>query len=207
MRYFHSLPEETRDRLAREQWQFHKGISTGTLDEIHELLYRRQLEPGLADMELRPGTTVESAVVDAAGRAVLSCRHRDTGRAFAHTTDLVVAATGYRDRTPAFLGPVAGLVARDGRGRPRVRLDHSLELGGGVTGRIFVANAGTHSHGVSSPNFDIGAVRNAAILNAVTGRETYRLPRRSAFTSFAPPRHRQPPGHPAPPNPQDSMSR
>ncbi|MGW5849693.1 lysine N(6)-hydroxylase/L-ornithine N(5)-oxygenase family protein [Streptomyces sp. NPDC055254] len=189
MRYFHSLPEDVRDRLTAEQWQFYKGISTDTLEEIHELLYRRQLEHGLADVELRFGITVESAAEDAAGHVVLTCRHRDTGQLFEHSTDLVVAATGYRNRPPAFLEPIDKLLLRDGRGRPRVRLDHSVELAEGVTGRVFVANAETHSHGVSSPNLDIGAVRNATILNAVTGRETYRLPKRSAFTRFeAPPR-------------------
>ncbi|MFD3540089.1 lysine N(6)-hydroxylase/L-ornithine N(5)-oxygenase family protein [Streptomyces sp. NPDC058662] len=192
MRYFHSLPEDVRDRLAAEQWQFHKGISTDTLEEIHELLYRRQLEHGLAEVELRFGTAVESAVEDPAGHAVLTCRHRDTGQLFEHSTDLVVAATGYRDRPPAFLEPVDKLLLRDGRGRPRVRLDHSVELAEGVSGRVFVANAETHSHGVSSPNLDIGAVRNATILNAVTGRETYRLPKRSAFTSFEAPPGRPP---------------
>ncbi|MBT2545183.1 SidA/IucD/PvdA family monooxygenase [Streptomyces sp. ISL-44] len=188
MQYFHSLPEEVRDRLTREQWQFYKGISTDTLEEIHELLYRRQLEHGLAEVELRFGVTVESAATDAAGRAVLTCRHRDTGQTFEHTTDLVVAATGYRNRPPAFLKPIEDLLLRDGRGRHRVRLDHSVELAEGITGRVFVANAETHSHGVSSPNLDIGAVRNATILNAITGREAYRLPKRSAFTSFGAPR-------------------
>ncbi|MEU0719244.1 SidA/IucD/PvdA family monooxygenase [Streptomyces lavendulocolor] len=185
MQYFHSLPEQVRDRLVKEQWQFYKGISTDTLEEIHELLYRRQLEHGLAEVELRFGITVASASVDAGtGRAVLTCRHRDTGESFPHTTDLVVAATGYRNRTPGFLAPVEDLLLRDDRGRPRVRADHSVELAGGVSGRVFVANAEIHSHGVSAPNLDIGAVRNAAILNAVTGREAYRLPKRSAFTSF-----------------------
>ncbi|GAA3050491.1 hypothetical protein GCM10017562_12060 [Streptomyces roseofulvus] len=39
-------------------------------------------------------------------------------------------------------------------------------------------------HGVSAPNLDTGAVRDATILYAVTGREVYRLPRRSASTRF-----------------------
>ncbi|WP_309054115.1 SidA/IucD/PvdA family monooxygenase, partial [Streptomyces sp.] len=177
-----------RDRLVGEQWQFYKGISTDTLDEIHELLYRRQLEHGLADVEFRIGTTVEAARTEASGRTVLVCRHRDSGERFEHTTDLVVAATGYRNRVPDFLEPVDGLIRRDDRGRYKVRLDHSVELADGVTGRVFVANAEVHSHGVSAPNLDIGAVRNATILNAVTGRETYRLPKRSAFTRFDVPR-------------------
>lgn len=188
MQYFHSLPEDVRDRLVGEQWQFYKGISIDTLEEVHELLYRRQLEHGLADVELRFGIAVESAAVDSAGQAVLSCRHRDTGQLFSHTTDLVVAATGYRNRTPAFLAPVDDLLLRDGSGRPRVRIDHSIELAEGITGRVFVSNAETHAYGVSSPNLDIGAVRNATILNAITGREAYRLPKKSAFTTFEAPR-------------------
>ncbi|GAU67078.1 putative siderophore biosynthesis protein [Streptomyces sp. NBRC 110611] len=190
MQYFHSLPEEARDRLVSEQWQFYKGISTDTLDEIHELLYRRQLEHGLAEVELRFGITVESAATTPSGQVALTCRHRDTDQTFEHTTDLVVAATGYRNRPPAFLHPLDDLIRRDRHGRPLVRLDHSLEFTEelGLTGRIFVANAEIHAHGVSAPNLDIGAVRNATILNAITGRETYRLPKRSAFTTFEAPR-------------------
>ncbi|MER7515385.1 SidA/IucD/PvdA family monooxygenase [Streptomyces sp. NPDC126499] len=187
MRYFHSLPEEVRDRLVGEQWQFYKGVSTDTLEEIHELLYRRQLDHGLADVELRFGIAVENAAVDPDGQTVLTCRHLDTGQRFEHVTDLVVAATGYRGRPPAFLAPVEELIERDGRGRPLVRADHSVGLAEGVTGRIFVANAEIHAYGVSSPNLDIGAVRNATILNAITGREVYRLPKRSAFTRFEAP--------------------
>ncbi|SHG13802.1 lysine N(6)-hydroxylase/L-ornithine N(5)-oxygenase family protein [Streptoalloteichus hindustanus] len=188
MRYFHALPQERRDQLTAEQWQFYKGISTATLDEIHELLYRRELEHGLADVELRCGVAVEASATDAHGRPVLTCRHRDTGRLFEHRTDLVVAATGYAPRRPTFLAPVEHLVRRDDRGRPLVRLDHSLDLADEAAGRrIFVANAELHSHGVATPNLDVGAVRNATILNAVTGREAYRLPKRTAFTTFAAP--------------------
>ncbi|MFE0336800.1 hypothetical protein ACFW1I_21685, partial [Streptomyces sp. NPDC058955] len=142
---------------------------------------------GPARAALRFGVAVEAAVAEPAGRTVLTCRHLDTGREFEHVTDLVVAATGYRRRTPDFLAPVEKLIRRDAKGRPAVRADHSVDLADGVTGRIFVANAEIHAYGVSAPNLDIGAVRNATILNAVTGREVYRLPRRSAFTRFEAP--------------------
>ncbi|WP_103500810.1 MULTISPECIES: lysine N(6)-hydroxylase/L-ornithine N(5)-oxygenase family protein [unclassified Streptomyces] len=187
MRYFHALPEGTRDRLVGEQWQFYKGVSTDTLAEIHELLYRRQLCHGPADVELRPGIAVRAAEADGGGRVRLTCEHRDTGRRFEHVTDLVVAATGYRQRAHDLIAPLEGLIARDAAGRYRVALDHSVELAPAVTGKLFVANAELHSHGASAPNLDIGAVRNATILNAVTGRELYRLPKNTAFTAFAPP--------------------
>jgi lysine N6-hydroxylase len=187
VRHFHALPQETRDALVAEQWRHHKAISEQTIEELHDLLYRRELAHGLADVELRPGTTIEGAAAGTSGRVVLTCAHRDTGRVFEHTTDLVIAATGYRPRRPVFLQPVEPLVRRDDRGRYRVALDHSIELDPAVTGRVFVANADLHSHGVAAPDLGIGAVRNATILNAVTGREVYPLPKRTAFTSFTAP--------------------
>ncbi len=54
-----------------------------------------------------------------------------------------------------------------------------------LAGRIFVANADLHSHGVAAPDLGIGAIRNATILNAVAGREVFRLPKSTAFTTFA----------------------
>jgi lysine N6-hydroxylase len=184
VRYFHTLPQPTKDRLVAEQWRHYKGISTETLERLHDLLYQREFETGLADVELRCGVAVEDASVDGAGQVVLRCRHLDTGGTFEHVTELVVAATGYQQRTPHFLRPMEGLLRRDSKGRYQVRLDHSVELAPQVSGRLFVSHADLHSHGVAAPDLGVSAYRNATILNAVMGREVYALPQRTAFSRF-----------------------
>jgi lysine N6-hydroxylase len=183
VRYFHSLPQSKRDELVAGQWRHYKGISSETLEQIHDLLYQRELETGCADVELRSGVAVASSrVVD--GRTVLTCRHGDTGLEFEHETDLVIAATGYRQRRPDFLAPIEPLLRRDEHGRYQVHLDHSVELDESVHGRIFVANADLHSHGVAAPDLGISAFRNATIINTICGREVYRLPKHTAYSSF-----------------------
>lgn len=191
VQYFHGLPEDVRDRLNLEQWHHYRGISSDTIEQIHGLLYHREIDRRGAAVELRCGVAIESCALLGSGSLALACRNRDTGAAFEHATSLVIAATGYRERRPSFLAAVEPLLRRDGQGRYRVSLDHSIELEPSVNGRIFVANAGLHSHGVASPDLGVSAHRNATILNAITGREVYRLPRRTAFTSFAlpPPPH------------------
>ena len=187
VRYFHALPQPTKDRLVAEQWQHYKGISSELIRQIHEQLYRRELVGGLAPVELRSGVNVEAASIATHDKVVLGCRDRDSDARFEHETELVIAATGYRERRPSFLAPIEQFLVRDELGRYRVRLDHSVELLEPVSGRIFVANADLHSHGVAAPDLGISAYRNATILNAVTGREVYRLPQRTAFTSFGVP--------------------
>ncbi|MEU5694614.1 SidA/IucD/PvdA family monooxygenase [Actinosynnema sp. NPDC020468] len=186
VRHFHALPAARRDALNAEHWRHYRAISSETLEELHDLLYRREWAHGLAPVELRPGVAVESAAQDADG-VVLRCRHRDTGASFTHRTDLVVAATGYRPARTPFLDPLEPLVRRDSSGRYEVALDHSIALDPAVTGRVFVANADLHSHGVAAPDLGIGAYRNATILNAVAGREVYPLPKHTAYTSFTAP--------------------
>jgi lysine N6-hydroxylase len=186
VRHFHSLPQDRRDAVRAEHWRHYRAISAETLEELHDLLYRREWEHGLAPVGLRPGVEVVSSSVEAGG-VVLTCRHRDTGRTFRHHTDVVVAATGYAQAATPFLEPLEPFVRRDAQGRHVVALDHSISLDPSVTGRVFVANADLHSHGVAAPDLGIGAVRNATILNAVTGREVYPLPKHTAYTSFGAP--------------------
>jgi len=184
--HFHTLPESKRDQLVADQWRHYKGVSEETIDLLHDELYRRSLVRDLAPAELRQGVAVESAEQADGGGVVLHCREADTGETLRHRTDLVVAATGYRERTPDLLAPLADAVHRDGRGRYVVRRDHSVELDAAITGRVFVANADTHTHGVAAPDLGLGAHRNAMIINAVTGRKVYRLPERTGFISFGP---------------------
>jgi lysine N6-hydroxylase len=191
IRYFHGLPQPVKDRLVREHWQLYKGISSETLAQIHGLLYERELRTGLRPVELRCGVALESASCEDPGCVTMRARHLDSGQHLTQQSALVIAATGYRERAPEFLQALQPRLHRDELGRTKVRLDYSVELDPGVRGRIFVANADLHSHGVSAPDLGVCAYRNATIINAVLGREVYRLPRRTAFTSFAQPEARE----------------
>lgn len=184
MEYFHALPEATRDEVRLGHWQFHKGISTDTLARLHDLLYRRELLDKLPAVQLRNGVAIEGIDAIADGGLRVRARHLDTGKLLSHNTDLVIAATGYSERKPGFLAPVEGLLGRDSHGRLAIEANHSVAAPGALADRLFVANAEQHAYGVSAPNLDIGAVRNAKILNTVLGREAYRLQRQTAFTSF-----------------------
>jgi len=186
VRYFHGLPEMTRDRLVPSQWQLYKGVSATTLGDIHDALYEQGIGGGRVDAELMPAVAVERAE-SADGRYELACRHIEQDTAFTFTTDRVVLATGYAAREPEFLAPLTGLIGRDSRGRPVIGADYRVALDPGVGGSLFVQNGELHTHGVGAPDLGLGAWRSATILNALTGRDTYRLPQRSAYTTFGVP--------------------
>ena len=111
--------------------------------------------------------------------------HARTNTTCVVRTQRLVLATGYAQRQPRLLGPIDALVRRDSRGRPLIRRDHSVVLEGTDAG-LYVQNAELHTHGVGTPDLGLGAYRAAAILNAVAGRQVYRLPGRTAHTSFSP---------------------
>ena len=178
--YFHALDERVRDQLVKDQWRHYKGISSGTLEDIHDLLYARALTA--APAELQVGVGVVSAVARADGLE-LTMLHADSGKTFQHTTGAVVAATGYRNRPLPFLESLQSQIEHDAAGRWVINRNHSVQ--GALEGRLFVANADLHSHGVAAPDLGIGAVRNATILNSLAGREVYRLPKSTAYTTFA----------------------
>lgn len=182
-RYFHSLPQNTKDSVLPEQWQLYKASSADTLAAIQDTLYQRSI--GGRD----PGATLmpNVAVTDARrhdGGIELACHHVEQDREFAIGTDRVVLATGYSAQPPACLDTLSELVDRDPSGRYRISADYRVSLDDTVTGGLYVQNAEMHTHGVGAPDLSLGAHRAAVILNAVTGREAYPLPRSNAFTTF-----------------------
>ncbi|WP_240979451.1 SidA/IucD/PvdA family monooxygenase [Streptomyces sp. HNM0574] len=184
-RYFHGLPEGVRDGLLRRQGQLHKAVDHETLGAIHDELYHRSLNGAWPDAVLTPGVAVRTAGRMGGARVELHLEHAEQGERSRLVTDAVVLATGYRER------PVDGLLAgldpylrRDAAGRPVVDAEYRLVWDGPVSGGVFVQNAERHSHGVGAPDLGLAAYRSAVILNALAGEEVYRLPRRTAFTSF-----------------------
>lgn len=184
-RYFHALTEGVRDTLVASQWQLHKGIDADTISAIHDELYRRTLHGGWPDAVLTPGVRVRTAGRVTTTQVELHLEHDQQGTRTRLTTDAVVLATGYRERP---LGRIlAGLdsyLRRDSSERPRIDERFRLVLDPRVTGSVYVQNAELHTHGVGAPDLGLAAWRSATILNSLTGKETYPLPARTAFTTF-----------------------
>jgi putrescine N-hydroxylase len=177
-RFFHGLAEPVRDALVPAQWQLYKAISAETIDEIHTELYRRTVGGGWPDVTLAPGVEVTEAR-RRGSRIELALRHTQQGGTARVTTDAVVCATGYAERDlTGLLGELD--VPRDASGRLVVDADYRVPGPGG----LYVQNAERHTHGVGAPDLGLVAWRAARILNSVCGRAVYRLPTRTAFTSF-----------------------
>ncbi|GBQ01227.1 lysine 6-monooxygenase [Streptomyces spongiicola] len=185
VRYFHALPESVRDDLVPRQWQLHKGIGTGTIAAIHDELYRRTLHGGWPDAVLTPGVRVRTAGRVATTRVELHLEHLRQGVRSRLTTDAVVLATGYRERSlDRLLVGLDPYMRRDASGRPRIDEHFRLVMDPAVTGSVYVQNAERHTHGVGAPDLGLAAWRSATILNSLTGKDPYPLPARAAFTSF-----------------------
>jgi lysine N6-hydroxylase len=189
--FFRDLPSKTRDALLPAQWQLYKGISSDTIAEIYDLLYERTVGGRSVNAVLQPAVAVEAARARGDGY-LLSCRHLHQRRSFPVETQAVVLATGYAPRRPRLLDPLLPLLLLDERGRYQVDESHQVALDPSVTGRLFVQNAETHTHGVGTPDLGLGAWRSTRILSAVLGESALGesalgLPQQGAFTTFGAP--------------------
>lgn len=182
-RFFHGLREDVRADLLHRQGRLHKAISFETIADLHAELHMRSFDSlyggtlGLAGdtgATLLPGVSVTGGTRQPSGSVELTCVHDRQKREFSVRTGAVVLATGYRDRVPDFLDP--GLAQLLGP----ADLDHRVAPG------VYAQNAERRTHGVGAPDLGLGAHRAAVILNAVTGRTVYDLPRRAAHTAFDP---------------------
>ncbi|MCZ4121225.1 lysine N(6)-hydroxylase/L-ornithine N(5)-oxygenase family protein [Streptomyces sp. H39-S7] len=184
-RYFHGLAEPVRDQLVPQQWQLHKGIDHDTINAIHDELYRRTLDGGWPDATLTPGVTVRTAGRLGSTGIELHLEHEQQGTRSRLHTSAVVLATGYRERPiEQLLAPLHPYLRRDTAGRPRIDADHRLALDASISGAVHIQHASRHTHGVGAPDLGLVAWRSAVILNALTGKEPYPLPARTAFTTF-----------------------
>jgi lysine N6-hydroxylase len=182
--YFHALPEATRYRLETEQKPLYKGINASLINEIFDLLYALGTR-GPVPTRLITNTELVTASHDAAdGGYTLGLRHLEQERDFTLRTEGLILATGYRYEPPAFLEPIRDRISWDAHGRFEVARNYSIDR----TGReIFLQNAATHAHSVTSPDLGMGPYRNSWIIRELTGREYYPIERRIAFQTFGVP--------------------
>jgi lysine N6-hydroxylase len=193
--YFHGLPEARRDALRSGQDLLYKGISSDTSATIYDGLYEATIDADDPAVGYRSACELRSLDRDPDGGSWrLGFHHLDQDVAFAHTSDLVVLATGDEPGELPLDPATAELVERDGRGRPVIDLDYRVRLAGRPESTLFVQNAELHTHGVGAPDLGLGAQRNAVLVNALTDREVYPVRSRNVFQDFGAPGRAPAPG-------------
>ncbi|MEY9910410.1 lysine N6-hydroxylase [Catenulispora sp. MAP12-49] len=182
--YFHALPEATRYRLEAEQKGLFKGIDAVLINEIFDTLYLKSVRGPVAT-RLVTNTELRGASYDEPGGTyTLDLHHEEQDRGFSLATQGLVLATGYRYQVPVFLEPVRDRIRFDGGGRFDVARNYTIDVAGR---EIFLQNAGTHTHSVTSPDLGMGAYRNSWIISEMLGRDYYPVEKSIAFQEFGAP--------------------
>ncbi len=177
MERFHGLPEELRLTHTRRQVLASDGVSASTLKKLYRRLYERKLDAGGRPdhgISLRPFRNVIAAEQDGP-EITLTMRNGFDDSVETLVVDMVVFATGYRFVLPQFLHSLENRIELNSIGEPVLESDFSLAWDGPRENRIFVLNAGRHSHGIAEPQLSLAAWRSAVIANALLGRPHFDL--------------------------------
>ncbi|MDO0927593.1 lysine N(6)-hydroxylase/L-ornithine N(5)-oxygenase family protein [Streptomyces sp. TG1A-8] len=178
--YYHALPEATRYRLTDRHKGLFKGIDGDLINEIFDLLYRKNLG-GPVPTRLLTNSALTGARYEN-GTYTLLLRQEEQGKDYELTSEGLVLATGYRYAEPEFLRPVRDRLRYDSHGNFDIARNYSVD----VTGRgVFLQNAGVHTHSITSPDLGMGAYRNAYIIRELLGTEYYPVEKTIAFQEFA----------------------
>ncbi|MCO1594789.1 SidA/IucD/PvdA family monooxygenase [Micromonospora sp. RHAY321] len=180
--YFHALPEATRYRLESAQKGLFKGINADLINDIFDLLYALSID-GPVNTRLLTNTELTSAGHHD-GAYTLGLRQVEQERDFTLRTEGLVLATGYHYQVPEFLTPVRDRIRWDSHGRFDVARNYSIDHSGRG---IFLQNAGTHTHSITSPDLGMGAYRNSWIIRELLGREYYPIEKSITFQEFGAP--------------------
>lgn len=187
IRYFHRLPEKQRERVLARQDLLYKGISMKTIAKIYDLLYECSIGGRSVEVQLLALTEVEEIqCINKEDRYYyrLVCKQHEEDCHFSHTSECVVAATGYHYPVPECLAGLHSLIRWDSSGHYQVDLNYRLALAEECPNQIFVQNAEIRSHGVGAPDLGLGAHRSAVIINTLAGRSVYPVRERNVFQQF-----------------------
>lgn len=177
--HFYQMSSEKRKNLLAKQPPLYKGINFDLINEIFDTLYEMSVGNTPLHVELRPSSQLDSIYPE--GNAyLLNFTHVQDEVSFSHLSDYIILATGYKYREPEFLKGIEHLIERTEEGLFNVSRNYTIDRDAAV----FVQNAELHTHGFVTPDLGMGAYRNAVIINAVAGKEIYKVENRIAFQQF-----------------------
>jgi lysine N6-hydroxylase len=180
--YFYEMPPERRRKILSAQNTLFKGINYDLINEIFDSMYEMSVGGKKLNVQLNTNSELTD-ITPAAGSHVytLHFNHVQQQRRFTSDTKSVVLATGYKYNEPAIISGIEERIRRTPDNLMDVHRNYTIDI---QHNEIFVQNAELHTHGFVTPDLGMGAYRNSHIINAVAGREVYKIEQRIAYQDF-----------------------
>lgn len=169
---FRRLPARRRAQVVGEQKLASDGISPATLKALYQRFYQLSHLDGDPDrVALLPNR--ELTALHAGHPQRLTMHNRLDDARECRDADVVILCTGLDESLPACMAPLADRLRRDDCGRLRLGGSFGADLEGASDRRLYLLNAGRHSHGIAEPQLSLSAWRAACVVNDLIGRRVY----------------------------------
>ena len=177
--HFYNMSASQRKAILAKQPPLYKGINFDLINDIFDTLYGMSVGNVPLNVALRPSCQLDSILPEGNSYA-MNFTHIQDDATFTHISDYIILATGYKYKEPKFLKGIENLIQRTEEGLFEVSRYYTIDQ----AENIFVQNAELHTHGFVTPDLGMGAYRNALIINAIAGKEIYKVEKRIAFQEF-----------------------
>jgi lysine N6-hydroxylase len=180
--YFYQMPPERRRKILSAQNTLFKGINFDLINEIFDTMYEMSVGGKKLNVQLNTNSELTDITPVAGSHSyTLHFNHVQQQRHFTIDTKSVVLATGYKYNEPAVISGIEERIRRTSDNLMDVHRNYTIDI---HNSEIFVQNAELHTHGFVSPDLGMGAYRNSHIINAIAGREVYKIEERIAYQDF-----------------------
>ncbi len=171
---FYNLSKKTRQSLIDQQLLSSDGISTELADQLYRRIYELKfIEKNETKIFLYPSSNLLSIASSEQSYYRAQLEHTMTGTSIECAVDMIIFATGYRFEYPDFLEPLRPYLNFESDHQLKLNFDYSIDARLDQGCKLFVQNAGRHSHGVADPNLSLTAWRSAMILNSIMSDTIY----------------------------------
>nr|WP_280157665.1 SidA/IucD/PvdA family monooxygenase [Priestia aryabhattai]MDH3112979.1 SidA/IucD/PvdA family monooxygenase [Priestia aryabhattai]MDH3131659.1 SidA/IucD/PvdA family monooxygenase [Priestia aryabhattai] len=179
---FIDCPKRKKESVLQNQALLYKGISFETIGDIYDLIYERTI--GGKEVPLTMRALTELAGVEKKNDTHLLTLHQYEQDSFEkEESEIVIMATGYHAKEPAFMEGLKEHVLFDEKGQLKINERYQVEMKK-KGAPLFVQNGELHTHGVGAPDLGLGAYRNAVLINKIAGKSVYKIYKNTVFQKF-----------------------
>ncbi len=183
--YFEHLKPHKRAHVLRAQRYADRGISLASLEALYEKLYDYRFREKKKNICLLPST--EAIGFSTENPKALICLQKEMEKEFVVQADVLIMATGYKNKIPSFLKSIKENMLFEDPETPVLDAHYKVAWRKKWHAKLYFQSGVKRQKGIAEDNLSLMSYRSAQILNDIVGHAYYKLPDQKALQFFGHP--------------------